>query len=561
MSPRVQYYVVRPGPVTMLPSGGRSQAPARLVPLVAIDQLPDWVDIVGVPRELKPEEAATMLAISSDDNSFDTKVKIKDDDGDIDSNSNVFEVRIISQKNKATPGTVTSPKGKYKTATVVKEEEAASNETKDTEDTKDAKEAPVFVTAPSTPAGVTIAAPTTTPTMLAAREFLSKDKGANGGAPSEIDYDFLVAFGQSPSEHLLNSAAEAKTVTDAVKTKPTANGNNYTLVNDLINFGVTDSQPAMVQLDGAVDGTHLEKEAKQTGAKTDAKVSVTSTSASGDKKEKKEPTTPPPKPGSPLKKTVVAKLSWSPQKPRILTPGKPCRHWCRTGTCHYGVKCYYAHVMPKTPEGLKAVDLERLPIWWVKRNRKATDKVTSDGVRSGPRRADTTAGTVHKATSPVPPLFAPGPTRTTTNNPRPARSNSSTSTADGGPYLNEFPHYKEKMEVQQAKEEGTYYAVVAKKLAAPPTQTRHTRAKSSVAAMAVHHPYSGLAMQMSRPSRISWTTATATRSRAQSVATSGATKDSDSSENSLGGGNIKNGGNGTAPPVQDINNLINLVDL
>lgn len=351
MSPRAQYYVVRPGPVTTLPSGGRSQAPARLVPLVAVDQLPEWINIVGVPRELKPEDAVQMLAIASDDNSI--KVKVEDDGGhDID---NVFEVRIVSRKNKATPAQSTSPKVKVEKVDMKvrlvsptlspkdkREDKGADKTEAAATEAKDGREAPgAFVTAPSTPDGVTIVAPTTTsPTMLAlgqqllaAQEYLPKDKSANDGAPFDNVYDLLIALDQKPlSQHFLNTGA-------ATKAKPTVNSNGHgngdtdidtdMLVNDLINFGLTDShsQQGITQLDGPADE---EKPVKKEKEEKEKKVNAAAFGDHKGQKEREKKETTSPKTGTPPKKTVV-KLAWSPQKPRNSNPVRPCRHWCRTG--------------------------------------------------------------------------------------------------------------------------------------------------------------------------------------------------------------------------------------
>ena len=91
-SPRPFYYIVRPGPTTTLPSGGLSQGPAHLVPLVAVDQLPTWLDIVGVPRELAAADAVNMVAIvgESNDNS--------------DNAQGVFEVNVLNGQGAPSQG-------------------------------------------------------------------------------------------------------------------------------------------------------------------------------------------------------------------------------------------------------------------------------------------------------------------------------------------------------------------------------------------------------------------------------------------------------------------------
>ncbi|EPE08918.1 zinc finger dna-binding protein [Ophiostoma piceae UAMH 11346] len=50
--PDIQYYVVRQG-----------EAQERFVPMIPVDQLPDWLDVVGVPRELQAKDATKMTAL------------------------------------------------------------------------------------------------------------------------------------------------------------------------------------------------------------------------------------------------------------------------------------------------------------------------------------------------------------------------------------------------------------------------------------------------------------------------------------------------------------------
>ncbi|KAL0936485.1 zinc finger DNA-binding protein [Colletotrichum truncatum] len=54
-------------------------------------------------------------------------------------------------------------------------------------------------------------------------------------------------------------------------------------------------------------------------------------------------------------------------KPKASRPaGSLCRHWCQTGQCSFGRDCRYTHQMPITLEGLVDVGLAELPAWWRK---------------------------------------------------------------------------------------------------------------------------------------------------------------------------------------------------
>lgn len=56
MPPRVHHFIMRPEVVRRLPTGLAVEQ--SLVPLVALDELPEWLDVLGVPRSLAPEQAA-----------------------------------------------------------------------------------------------------------------------------------------------------------------------------------------------------------------------------------------------------------------------------------------------------------------------------------------------------------------------------------------------------------------------------------------------------------------------------------------------------------------------
>jgi hypothetical protein len=50
--------------------------------------------------------------------------------------------------------------------------------------------------------------------------------------------------------------------------------------------------------------------------------------------------------------------------PKTKKQDKPCFAWCHRGSCAWGDSCSFAHEMPLTPQGLKAVGLARPPHWW-----------------------------------------------------------------------------------------------------------------------------------------------------------------------------------------------------
>lgn len=60
MAPIPQYFLVRPD-VKQQTQSGTVVVPGAMVPLIAVDQLPDWFDIDGIPRELEAKEVSGMI--------------------------------------------------------------------------------------------------------------------------------------------------------------------------------------------------------------------------------------------------------------------------------------------------------------------------------------------------------------------------------------------------------------------------------------------------------------------------------------------------------------------
>lgn len=56
MAPRIHHFIVRPEVVRRLPTGLTVEQ--SLVPLIPLDELPEWFEITGVPRSLAPEQTA-----------------------------------------------------------------------------------------------------------------------------------------------------------------------------------------------------------------------------------------------------------------------------------------------------------------------------------------------------------------------------------------------------------------------------------------------------------------------------------------------------------------------
>lgn len=64
-SPRPLFFLIRPGLERFTTAGELIVQPGTIVPLIPIDLLPEWLDVGGVPRSLRPEETVGMTNLGS----------------------------------------------------------------------------------------------------------------------------------------------------------------------------------------------------------------------------------------------------------------------------------------------------------------------------------------------------------------------------------------------------------------------------------------------------------------------------------------------------------------
>jgi hypothetical protein len=125
MHPGPDHFLVRPGT--------KDGKPGPIVPLIAVDQLPDWMQLVGVPRELDAEQTIGLMNLGI----------IDKEDGD------VYEVRlhhvkirtILDGTEKTGSSSSSGRMGQAKNATM---NEPSSSEAKTKPDLSK-KETPVVV--------------------------------------------------------------------------------------------------------------------------------------------------------------------------------------------------------------------------------------------------------------------------------------------------------------------------------------------------------------------------------------------------------------------------------
>ncbi|KAF4470323.1 zinc finger DNA-binding [Fusarium albosuccineum] len=65
MAPTPQFFLVRPGLEQITSSGQVLVQPGTAVPLIPADLLPEWLQVVGVPRNLSPEQTQGMINLGA----------------------------------------------------------------------------------------------------------------------------------------------------------------------------------------------------------------------------------------------------------------------------------------------------------------------------------------------------------------------------------------------------------------------------------------------------------------------------------------------------------------
>ncbi|KAF5561093.1 transcription factor [Fusarium napiforme] len=60
MGIKPQFFLVRPGAEQITPNGQILSQPATAVPLIPADLLPEWIEVIGAPRSLSPDETRDM---------------------------------------------------------------------------------------------------------------------------------------------------------------------------------------------------------------------------------------------------------------------------------------------------------------------------------------------------------------------------------------------------------------------------------------------------------------------------------------------------------------------
>lgn len=311
-----RHFLVRPT-TTHHTANGRVTEPGTLVPLVPMDQLPAWIDIVGVPRALSAEQAAAAGLVNL---------------GVVARGPEVYEVRLLHGGR-----------------------EVATTDGADTG-------RPISLLSRSSRAAVYIPAPETKssasagPSSHEARLVLRPAAAAPGLDPAAATFESVRRRRQAGSASLIDPATSSP------------NNNNNTAPHTsqqqqrahASRYHPARPRPHAPPYTRVLASETKEKE-KEKGKK---KIASSNSSPSPSPNPNSDLT---PNPNSSL--NINTDTKHTNPTPTTTTSGSGignllCRHWCHHGRCKWGATCRYAHAMPGRAEDLRAVGLGDWPAWF-----------------------------------------------------------------------------------------------------------------------------------------------------------------------------------------------------
>ncbi|KAK1781868.1 hypothetical protein QBC45DRAFT_28329 [Copromyces sp. CBS 386.78] len=339
MIPRPQFFLVRPDTEVLRNDTGaiqREQGP--MVPLIAVDELPDWIDI-GLPRELTVEQTVGLYNLGMVPHTGDTyRVRI------IEPNSQeefVWKRTRDSSKPTLVSSGVCAP-GHRTMAQPEQSQRAPYNAP-----AASTGRNPSSIPRPSAaepcphPAPPNMAAASSNPNRLTRAEDEHSMRWADLVERS-ITRD---TEAQDPRRHstLLAPPPSPQIAPHHPTVHQDAMTPDHRASAPLHNTMTTPPNPA-ANTDALATANHNTPTIAANPASPGVTPSNSTSSSSA---------------------ATTASSSTASSSPASSTPQEYCRHWCQHGTCKWGTFCRHKHAMPTTLEGLLEVGLCEIPAWWI----------------------------------------------------------------------------------------------------------------------------------------------------------------------------------------------------
>ncbi|KAI1109156.1 hypothetical protein F5Y14DRAFT_41707 [Nemania sp. NC0429] len=302
------YYIQRPG-ITHHTASGSVTTPGPNVPLIAADQLPPWIGVVGIPRELSREQAMSLSSLGIVPMGSPYEVHLDP--------AYLHAPEILGSQADAVAKACSSQR-----AQLVSRQSAEGHYGGHTpKDGAVVGDRPLvgLHQRPASPAPVRASRENPYPMMYPPRGFYDR-KGLTIRRRGE---------GEHPAERLLRASHEL-----TLKERK--------VVDDSLLLSVSSDSSTLIASSPSTSPPSSSSSTSPT--RTTMATQKVNTARSAKEKENQTPSAP---------KTNKA------DKENIY-----CRNWCRRGTCRFGEACFFRHEMPLTVRGLREAGLKDYPSWW-----------------------------------------------------------------------------------------------------------------------------------------------------------------------------------------------------
>ncbi|KAI1773995.1 hypothetical protein F4818DRAFT_88439 [Hypoxylon cercidicola] len=327
--PLPQHFLVRPN-ITKYTASGTVTTPGPIVPLVAVDQLPEGLDLLGVPRELSVEQTVGLTNL-----------------GTVVREPEFYQVYTHNGN-----GVQQQQQQEHK-------QEKQITETVDV--TRRLMSLAAMKAAPTTPSHT--------------RSSISSSSSSSSMiTQSPLVFDMSPAGAIFPPGGTINNS--------------NSNNNNVPPIN-----AYQEAMQQYLQLQSQIHSQSPPPPAPAPARHPPPPPAPPSNAHPGDRMLRSWLPPAPPgqgyKPGSasnPGNRAAGDGSSTTTTNTNSRKGRKPCRHWCLHGTCRWGSDCRHPHMMPTDAEGLRELGLASPPQWWLTAVAMAWGSNGGSLARGGPRQ-------------------------------------------------------------------------------------------------------------------------------------------------------------------------------
>ncbi|TLD29303.1 hypothetical protein PspLS_03941 [Pyricularia sp. CBS 133598] len=321
MTSLLQYYLVRPAS-KIKTSSGYVKVPGSKVPMIPIDILPEWLEIVGLPRSLRDSQAVGLKSL-----------------GHIEQPQETLEVRLCrvdpSVHDRVIPHAPVShlPSGNIVTTSMSTVESFGKEP------------------AGTMPGNYVKGAALEEQGKQRRRERPNGERLANTAEPGRPNVDAPRKLDAETPAAQNRQTAEASMSLRAAPTQKQQR--NHTTAEEV---PACSERAPVAAPNGLPSSVHARRDLSvEVAAKTgsvSAAPSWQDQRSSGRALQLSD--------NEDMRKTMHGAR----KKTKVPGARRFCHHWCHYGVCKWGDECHYHHAMPATREGLREVGLKDYPRWW-----------------------------------------------------------------------------------------------------------------------------------------------------------------------------------------------------